>query len=103
MNRPDLRLADSPAPEPATPSSGQNGDGGNGTQARLARLEVRMEYVATKKDVRDIISNNLAVFKENLATKADTEKIKVWFLTSVIAWGILIFFAALTLILRVWN
>lgn len=66
MSARELRAADDAQTEPDAPAS-SGGGGGRGVESRLAALETRVEYLATKEDV---------------------QKIKVWVLSGVIA-GIL--------------
>ena len=57
-------------------SGGSGGEGGgDGIEARLAVLEARVEYLATKEDVAEVKSRVefLAAHVQSLATKADIE------------------------------
>ena len=58
-----LRVVDENSQSEPSASASSGGDGGDGTEIRLARLETRIEYLATKEDI---------------------QKIKVWVLTGVI-------------------
>lgn len=66
MSARELRALDDAQTEPDAPAS-SGGGSGRGVESRLAALEARVEYLATKEDV---------------------QKIKVWVLSGVIA-GIL--------------
>ena len=68
--------------EPNAPAS-SGGAGGDGSESRLARLEPRITYLATKKDV-ERINVQLKTRSEYLATKEDIQKIKVWVLGGVL-------------------
>ena len=52
MTAPNIHEVGNPQPEPAAPGS-SSGDGG-GIEDRLARLETRIEYLATKEDIQKL-------------------------------------------------
>ena len=56
MSRPPLHAVDSEDPPAGTPVAGAGGPG-NGSSShgeRLARIEAKMEYVATREDVSEV-------------------------------------------------
>ena len=55
MTRPSLRAVDQSEDPPAgTPGPGGGGNGGSSHGERLARVEAKMEHVATREDVSDV-------------------------------------------------
>ena len=55
MTRPPLRAVDQSEDPPAgTPGPGGGGNGGSSYGERLARIETRLENVATREDVSDV-------------------------------------------------
>ena len=68
-------------PEPATPASSGDRGGGN-YDARLARLETHIKYLATKEDI---------------------ESAKVWFLKTSITVSIIAFIAVSGLMLAIFR
>ncbi len=69
MTSSPLRAVGNPQSEPAA-SASSGGGGGSNVEQRLARLETRIEYLATKEDV------------QKLETRV--EQVKVWVLAGVI-------------------
>lgn len=54
MARPPLRAVESEDPPAGTPGPGGGGNGGSSHGERLARIEARMEYLATREDVSEV-------------------------------------------------
>ena len=54
MARPPLRTVESEDPPAGTPRPGGGGNGGSIHGERLARIEARMEYMATREDVSEV-------------------------------------------------
>ena len=49
-----LRVVDENIQSEPNASASSGGTGGDGTESRLARLETRIEYLATKEDIQKI-------------------------------------------------
>ena len=54
MVRPPLRAVESEEPPAGTPRPGGGGNGGSSHGERLARIEAKMEYMATREDVSEV-------------------------------------------------
>lgn len=82
VNKPDLRgVDDSYQEEPPADEQSAGGDGGGSDFGeRLARVEARMDALATKEDLAEIKTN-----QSHLATKEDIQKLKVWVLGGVLS------------------
>lgn len=73
-----LHPSDNPQSEPPSNYGAGGGSGGDDYGERLARLETRMDYLATKEDVTKIevgVTQNIEIA---------VEKMKVWILSGVL-------------------
>lgn len=85
MKRPYLQAVDAEQVNPSVPVGSDDGSGGSGIETRLKALETRVEYLATKADVKEI--NGQIKY---LATKEDMQKVKVWVLSGVLGGMVLV-------------